>query len=864
MLKPRLTLPTEPDPHEAIAKATEAKRIPTIEESWEKIFSMKNSKKDKERLLLVKEWMEQGIVGREEDKLNKAFTKAEALRIFNARQVIMRQQRLDSLADKDVDKFPLLTDPATITKIVHRATQADGFPTMGVEHLVSLDTETVGEAGGVDKYRERIAGWSLTYYLDGKEQNGYIPIEHYHEVSEGVWELDPRNVDYDIAMNALIHILKSGVDTVWHNATFDMGLIYTLTGVEPVGNVHDTMIIMHLLDEELMSYKLKDLAPRYLKIDADPYEEMFGKNAKFSQVPLSIARYYAAKDTWLGYLLFKWQVSILDKPQFEKIKKSYLHIELPCIKTTFHTERTGFVMDKEEAARQKVECDERIAELEEMLAERFGDVNFGSPSQLQKLLYYDNDWSKYVTKDHKSILNGHVSFDEHGISNNGKFHMAPSGKITLDPVVKRVKKNNGTVEQKVEPRDSRNKLAADSDALEKISHHVPEIKWLIELKDLTKHLTSFVEKVPELISPDGRLHGDFRQSSTVTLRYTASNPNLQQQPYKARMMFTAPEGQLILSADFSQQEPRLAAHMSNCQGLIKLYKEARDLYSETAAAIFNKPLEECQDGSKYRKQTKVVVLAVLYGMSYFTLAGILGIPPEEGKELIDNFYKTYPELYQWIQNNEKEVRRQRYVETPWGTRRRFRNVDFNLPNKAWGAMTQEERNKRGAMKRALRQATNAKVQGSASMQTKQVMVAADQRLAKLNEARGEDVFQFLALVHDEVLYLVPDDITPEEMEEIRDVMINTVKLVVPSKTDMALGKCWGTLQEVEYVADKVYQVADKIATKDTPDGIQAGDKINWHKLAKDSLGEVIINGNRSGKFLSEREWHDFAANNSLK
>ena len=164
-------------------------------------------------------------------------------------------------------------------------------------------------------------------------------------------------------MNALIHILKSGVDTVWHNATFDMGLIYTLTGVEPVGNVHDTMIIMHLLDEELMSYKLKDLAPRYLKIDADPYEEMFGKNAKFSQVPLSIARYYAAKDTWLGYLLFKWQVSILDKPQFEKIKKSYLHIELPCIKTTFHTERTGFVMDKEEAARQKVECDERIAEL---------------------------------------------------------------------------------------------------------------------------------------------------------------------------------------------------------------------------------------------------------------------------------------------------------------------------------------------------------------------------------------------------------------------------------------------------------------------------------------------------------------------
>lgn len=303
--------------------------------------------------------------------------------------------------------------------------------------------------------------------------------------------------------------------------------------------------------------------------------------------------------------------------------------------------------------------------------------------------------------------------------------------------------------------------------------------------------------------------------------------------------------------------------MSNCVALIELYKDARDLYSETAASIFNKPLEECGDGSKYRKQTKVVVLAVLYGMSHHTLAGILGITPEEAKTLIDNFYKTYPELHKWIQNNEKEVRTQRYVETPWGTRRRFRKVNFNLPNKAWGAMTEDDRKKRSAVNRALRQATNSKVQGSASMQTKQVMVAADKLLAELNEARGEEVFQFLALVHDEVLYLVPDDITPEEMEAIREVMINTVVLVVPSKTDMALGKCWGTLKEVEYVDDKVVQVADMKAT-DTTDIVTTGDSVNWHKASGDKCGEVIINGNKTGIMLSEKELVSFAKEHHLK
>lgn len=531
-----------------VKKANAKKEIPTIEESWKKIMSMKNSPKDKERLLKVRELMEEGVLGREEDKLNKAFTKAEAMRLWNAYQEIMRKQRLDELADKELDKFPLIDDITKLQNFVEGSFKADGIPSMGIDRLVSMDTETVGDKGGTDKYSEEIAGFSMTYYIDGEEYNGYVPIAHRVEVSEGVWEPDPRNVYEKDALDAIKAVFSSGVDTVWHNATFDLGLIWSVLKVEPVGNVHDTLIIMHLLDEDLMSYALKKLATDYLKIESETFQEMFGKNAKFAEVPLSIGRWYAAKDTWIGYKLFEWQVNILNKESFRKIKKAYLKIEMPCIRTTFHMERVGFVMDMEEVDRQYKETTEEIKTLEKKLFDRFGDVNFGSPAQLQRMLYVDNDWSKYVTSDHESILEGHDNFDEYGISNNGKFSMSNSGAIVLDPVKEWVADQKTYV---IKPKNDRNKLSADSKNLELIAAHVPEVQDLIDLRDLTKHLTSFVEKVPTLISPDGRLHGDFKQSHTVTLRYASSEPNLQQQPYKARMMFRVPDDKVIISADFS-------------------------------------------------------------------------------------------------------------------------------------------------------------------------------------------------------------------------------------------------------------------------------------------------------------------------
>lgn len=274
--------------------------------------------------------------------------------------------------------------------------------------------------------------------------------------------------------------------------------------------------------------------------------------------------------------------------------------------------------------------------------------------------------------------------------------------------------------------------------------------------------------------------------------------NLQQQPYKARNMFGIDEDSLILSADFSQQEPRLLAHMSRCKALIEIYKQGRDLYSEMASAIFEKPIEECGDGSIWRKRTKVVVLAIMYGMSAWSLAESLGVSKDEGQKMIDDFFKAYPEIEVWINNNQKEVVKNRYVESMWGTRRRFMDENFDILKKAWRDLTPEDKKLRSAANRAMRQTTNFKVQGGAACQTKQVIVAMVPKLKELSAKRGKErCFNLLAQIHDEVLFKVPKDVTPEEVADIENVMINTVKLIVPSKTDIAIGKVWGKLIDKE-------------------------------------------------------------------
>lgn len=773
---------------EKIKKASKAKEIPTMEESWELIYSRKNSPTDLARLQKVEEWFKEGKIGREAGKESKAFTKAEALRLYKVVQEAERKEKIEEMATKEWEKYPLISQD-DIQDWVEGCLNADN-------DYFAMDFETVGDKGGKYKYREEVAGFSLTYRKDGKLVNGYAPVKHFKKTATGDWELDERNISPEDAVEAIKKLFHSPKNSIWHNATFDLGLAKAALGIEATHMPHDTMVIMKLLNENLsdvrtpafpsgVGYQLKNLAEYFLKIPSDTFGELFGKDAKFGYVPLDAARWYGAKDTYVGFLLFEWQMNILNKPSFAKIKKYYERIEHPCILSTFDMEAEGFVIDMEEVERQHAEGKAKLEGLSTKITEVFGDVNIGSPQQLSKMLYYDHDWSQYVTKNKKSILKGHVGFDEHYISNNRMFALVEGKKLLVNPRVV----NGETV------GDS---LPADGAALKAISKHHEAVKLIIDYKDEAKHLSSFVEGITDFIQPDGKLHGEFKQVGTVTGRYAAANPNLQQLPYEARKMYFAEEGSLILSADFSAQEPRLLTHMTRCAAMVEAYSNGRDLYSEMASRVFNKPLSECGDGSVYRKQSKMILLAVMYGMGSFSLADILGISKDDAQQMIDDFYKGYPEVDRWIQGNQKTVVKQRYVETLWGTRRRFTSENFDILKKPWSNLTEEEKKLRSAANRALRQCTNAIIQGGAASQTKQVLVAMRKRLAELSESRGKaNCFKLQAAIHDEVLIKVPEDVTEAEVSAIEDTMINTVKLSIPSKTDIAIGRCWGRLVERE-------------------------------------------------------------------
>lgn len=683
------------------------KEVLSFADAWKEILAKKNSPADLEKLREVYTAMKVGAIGREEGKENKTLTKAEALRQWKVLQELQREAKLEAMVANTPKNFTCVTSVEQLTEMFH---------VLQRERVIAVDTETTG----VDVYHDKMVGMSFT--APKQDKHYYIPIRH-------VTGEPQMNI---VAFKSMVREILDNpiIEKVFHNAIFDLHILRG-EGLEVKGKVHDTMIIAHLMNENEMSYRLKDLAPKYLKCEADTFDALFGKNCLFSTVPLKYASYYACKDTKLTWELFDFYMDYLNTEKFAKLKNNYDTIEQPLIKAVFEMERVGFVINMEEVERQKEELTAKKAELEELLKVHFGDINLNSPTQLSKVLYEEK-----------------------------KLHL-----------LKEIPPNF--------------KKSTDAKTLKILAKYDEGCAILRDYKDVAKHLSSFVEKLPTMVHEDGILRGSFKQTGTVTGRFSSTNPNLQQQPHEARKMFYAPEGHLILGADFSAQEPRLLAHFTQDPTLLKIYEEGRDLYSTYASLHYKRPYEEVYknpDGSdtKERKQFKMVILAIMYGMTERSLAETLGINELEAKALIDGFYKGSPRVAKWIEHNKETARKYGYVETLFGRKRRL--PDAKSSDK-WARM------------RAERQTTNARIQGSASEQTKLVMIKAHEKLSKMSKPNRR--FGLMATIHDEVLFLVPEDVTREEVKVIESLMVDTVKLCnVPCKTDIELGKCWGDLTSV--------------------------------------------------------------------
>jgi DNA polymerase I len=536
---------------------------------------------------------------------------------------------------------------------------------------------------------------------------------------------DEDNAPFEKALYWMERVLQTKNAKVFHNATFDLHQ-FRSEGLEVNGEIHDTQQLMKVLNENEPSYQLKDLVPKYLNIEGDSFSSLFGKTP-FNEVELKYARYYACKDSNITWLLFEFLMEHLKKQK--GLYNYYMKVEQPLIRVVFEMEREGFYIDMEEVERQKILLRPEIERTRLELVKVLGDINFNSPAQL-----------------------------------------LPALQRTVDPSL------TGT----------------GKDALKPFKFH-PVVQLLQKYKDDVKQLTGFVEKIDQFIELDGKLHGSFNANGARTGRFSSSEPNLQQQPPEARKMFCVDENSLILGLDFKAQEPRMLTHYSQEPVLLDNYNNDRDLYATLASEFYNKPYEECYkkpDGSdtKERKEFKVVVLAIMYGMGAGSLGGSLGISKREAQNMIDTFYVKFPKVAEFVRRNTIEACKQGYVEMKLGDLVRKRRLPFfrgKSPRYVYDTFS-----------------TNAKIQGTSAIQTKICMIEGH-KLCKRLSKEGR-TFALLACVHDELLFRVPKDVTREEVALFEAIMTDTVKLNgIPSGTDGELGNCWGKLTPVDrFLASK--------------------------------------------------------------
>jgi DNA polymerase I len=716
-MTPKLTLniKTDSGSAERLADAVKKKKAATetMDEAWLRILAMSNSEADQARLIEVKNGMDAGLIGREPVSVSKRFNKAEAIRLYKVLAESQREQKLKDLVANTPSNYELITTERQFERLLTE---------LANEPIIAVDTETTG----VDVYTDVIVG--ISFSLPIADKHVYIPVAHE----------DCEQLSRDYVLKKLEPILKYGkVKKVLHNAIFDIAM-FRRHGSDLKGVVWDTMIAMHLLNENEPSFKLKDLATKYLDEPSDTFSELFGKDAQFAKVPLDLALAYGAKDTDVCWRLYKFQHNHMAK--MPTILEYYQTVEVPLLYVIVEMESNGYILDLEFAK----EYGERLSKrAEELRSELIATL---SPF--------------------------HEGIEE--LNLNSQQQMLPS--------------LSKAISQKLPNMDAKKTLKPLKDKYEVVAK-------LLEYKKITKLTGTYIDALPLKQNPTTkRWHSRFNPMGTVTGRFSSGKDeedttgqgfNAQNQPQEARPMFVAPPGKVLIGADFKAQEIRCVAYLSEEPVLINAFLEERDPYAMMASNFYKRPYEEVYkntDGSdtKERKQMKVVWLATLYGMSKYSLAEMLGVDVKDAVQFQSDLFESMPKLNAWIEGNKKFVEKYGFVWTDKEARKR-RLPDGKLKLKGWGDPNFSKKN------RALRQGTNARVQGSSSIQTKVTMIRAHEYCAKKPE------WSLWATVHDELIFEAPEDFTQEEEQEIRDIMLNSYRWgdVVPNGTDIEVSRRWG-------------------------------------------------------------------------
>ncbi len=572
--------------------------------------------------------------------------------------------------------------------------------------LVAVDTETTS----LDEMVAEVVGISFSV-VPGEA--AYIPLTH-----------DYPDAPAQLPRDEVLARLKPWLENPAHkklgqHVKYDRHVLAN-HGIEVQGYAHDTMLQSYVLEVH-KPHGLASLAERHLGRSGINYEDLCGKGAKqipFSQVAIDKAAEYSCEDSdqTLDVHRVLWPQLLAD----EKLKFIY-ELEMASSETLYRIERNGVLIDAPTLANQSHQLGQRILQLEQEAYELAGQpFNLGSPKQI-----------------------GEIFFTKLGL-----------------PIVKKT---------------ATGAPSTDEEVLEKLAEDFPLPAKILEHRGLSKLKGTYTDKLAQLAHPrTGRVHTHYAQAVAVTGRLSSNDPNLQNIPIRTpegrrvREAFVAPAGSVIASADYSQIELRIMAHISGDAALLLAFHDGMDVHRATASEVFGVPTS--QVSSEQRRYAKVINFGLIYGMSAYGLARSLGIDNTAAKNYIERYFDRYPGVKRYMDETRQQAKARGYVETVFG--RRLYLPEINSPNGP----------RRSGAERA---AINAPMQGTAadliklSMNRVQEVIDAEKRKTKM-----------IMQVHDELVFEVPEDEVSWLRHEIPKIMAGVAQLKVPLLAEVGVGPNW--------------------------------------------------------------------------
>ena len=572
----------------------------------------------------------------------------------------------------------------------------------------AFDTET----DNVDHVHAKLVGISLSVE---PYQAAYIPLAHQYL---GV----PEQLPLTEVLAKLKPVLENPeVKKIAQNAKFDYSILANY-GIKVSGIAFDTMLESYVLNST-ERHDMDSMANRYLNHKTITYDELTKvdkKKVTIDAIEVEKTTQYAAEDADITLQLHEKLWPELEKDQ--ELTKLFTDIEMPLAIVLAEMERTGVLVDAKQLNDYSIELAKQLIEIEAQLQSLAGEkFNPASPKQIQAIL-----------------------FDKHNL-----------------PVLKKTPKGDPSTSEEV---------------LSELANEYELPRMILFYRGLAKLKNTYTDKLPLMISPiDHRIHTNYNQIGTITGRLSSNDPNLQNIPVRneegrrIRQAFIAPKGCKIISADYSQIELRIMAHLSQDESLLNAFAHDKDIHRVTAGEILGKA--ESEVTNEERRRAKAVNFGLIYGMSAFGLSKQINIPRKEAQFYIDRYFERYPGVQQYMEQTRQLAAEQGYVETLSGRR-------LYLP---------KIRSTNGIEKRgAERAAINAPMQGTAADIIKTAMI----KMSEWIKNQSTDNIKMVMQVHDELVFEVKDAFVEQYCTEIKKIMENCYQLSVPLKVDVGIGNNW--------------------------------------------------------------------------